>query len=224
MIVRDEQANLPRCLASLKGKVDRIVIVDTGSRDRTVELATEAGAEVFHFVWCDDFSAARNESLRHAAGDYILWIDADDELVERTPGALRRLCQQSEAGWGYWLDVHCPGVEPAQDTPIVRQWRLFPRSANVRFEGRIHEHPAAPRIIQPDDVLQQDEVYVVHWGYTVGGETAKRKLERNRKLIELCIRDEPHQPRHYFNLGTQLMAENEPAEALPALVEGINRW
>jgi glycosyltransferase involved in cell wall biosynthesis/predicted Zn-dependent protease len=223
LIVKDEEANLPRCLASLQGKVDEIVVVDTGSTDRTVALAEAAGARVFHFEWCDDFSAARNESLSHAAGSHILWVDADDELIERAPGALRSLCDASNQ-WGCFLDVHCPGTDPGESTPVVRQWRLFPRAAGVRFEGRIHEHPAAPRVISADDVRQQDGVYVIHWGYTAGPEAMRRKLERNRRLIERTIADDPRQPRHYFNLGSQLVAEDRPAEALAVLLQGIDRW
>ena len=223
LIVRNEEANLPRCLDSLAGKVDELVVVDTGSTDGTVALAAERGARVFHFPWCDDFSAARNESLRHATGDYVLWIDADDELVERTPGALRRLCER-KAAWGYFLDVHCPGNDSTAEVAIVRQWRLFPSKARVRFEGRIHEHPVAPRVIRNDEVLMQDEVHVLHWGYTASGEVLQRKLDRNRRLIERCIADEPHQPRHYFNLGTHLVASGDDPSALLVLLRGIERW
>src|SRR5438034_9958837 len=92
MIVRDEEDNLGRCLDSLKGAVDEIIVVDTGSVDRTVEIAQAHGARVFPFKWIDDFAAARNESLRQAQSDWVIWIDADDELVEESAGALRRLC------------------------------------------------------------------------------------------------------------------------------------
>ena len=80
MIVRNEAQNLPGCLAPVHDLVDEIIVVDTGSTDRTPEIAREWGAQVFDFCWIDDFSAARNESLRHATGDYILWLDADDRL------------------------------------------------------------------------------------------------------------------------------------------------
>ena len=223
MIVRDEEHNLPRCLASLAGKVDEIVVVDTGSQDRTVEIARSSGAKVRSFIWCDDFSAARNESLRHATGDFVLWVDADDELIESQPGALRRLCAAADE-WGYFLDVHCPATEQSVETAIVRQWRLFPRAAGVCFEGRIHEHPVAPRIIRTEDVLVQDDVHVIHWGYTASGDVARRRLDRNRRLIERCIADEPHQPRHYFNLGAQLVAEGQDGSALGILQQGIGRW
>ena len=83
MIVRDEEENLPHCLESVRGLFDEIVVVDTGSVDRTKEIAREFGAKVFDFVWVDDFAAARNEALAHATGDYAFWLDADDVVEPR---------------------------------------------------------------------------------------------------------------------------------------------
>ena len=77
MIVRDEEANLPACLSSVQGLFDEIVVVDTGSRDRTKEIALGFGARVFDFAWVDDFAAARNAALAQATGDYAFWLDAD---------------------------------------------------------------------------------------------------------------------------------------------------
>ena len=78
MIVRDEEKNLPHCSKSVEGVFDEIIIVDTGSTDRTVEIARSFGARVFDFVWVDDFAAARNAALARATGDYAFWLDADD--------------------------------------------------------------------------------------------------------------------------------------------------
>jgi glycosyltransferase involved in cell wall biosynthesis len=80
MIVKNEEENLPRCLASVEGVFDEIIVVDTGSTDRTKEIAREFGAKVFDFEWIDSFAAARNEALSHATGDYAFWLDADDEV------------------------------------------------------------------------------------------------------------------------------------------------
>src|SRR5579862_9633682 len=91
IIAKNEEKNLGRCLTSLHASVDEIIVVDTGSTDRTVEIARAHGARVFNFPWCDHFSAARNESLSHAGGRWIIWIDADDELIEAAPRALRKL-------------------------------------------------------------------------------------------------------------------------------------
>jgi glycosyltransferase involved in cell wall biosynthesis len=85
MIVRDEESNLPHCLQSVRGLFDEIVVVDTGSRDRTIEIARSYGARVSQFAWVDDFAAARNASLARASGDFAFWLDADDvvEPAER---------------------------------------------------------------------------------------------------------------------------------------------
>ena len=82
MIVRNEAERLPGCLESVADLVDEIVIVDTGSTDATKAVAARFGAKVkiFDFAWCDDFAAARNESLRRAGGDWVLWLDADDRV------------------------------------------------------------------------------------------------------------------------------------------------
>src|SRR5262249_6546699 len=76
MIVKNEEHNLPDCLGSVRDLVDEVVVVDTGSNDRTKEVAAGLGAKVFDFPWCDSFAAARNESLAHASGDWAFWMDA----------------------------------------------------------------------------------------------------------------------------------------------------
>ena len=91
MIVKDEQDNLPHCLSSVVGLFDEIVIVDTGSIDRTPEIAREFGARVFDFVWVDDFAAARNAALARATGDYVFWLDADDVVDPPEREKLRAL-------------------------------------------------------------------------------------------------------------------------------------
>src|SRR6185369_10010622 len=80
LIVRNEEENLPACLDSVAGLFHEIIVVDTGSTDRTRELAIERGAKIVEFPWIDDFAAARNVSLDHATGEYAFWMDADDRL------------------------------------------------------------------------------------------------------------------------------------------------
>ena len=91
MIVKNEEANLEACLRPVCGLVDEIVVVDTGSSDRTREIASDLGARVFDFPWCDDFSAARNESQRYARGEWVFWLDADDRVDEANVKKLERV-------------------------------------------------------------------------------------------------------------------------------------
>jgi tetratricopeptide (TPR) repeat protein len=252
LIVRNEQVHLPRCLSALQGAVDEMVLVDTGSTDRTVAIAREFGARIFHFEWIDDFSAARNEALRHATGDWIIWIDADDELIESEPGALRRLAAaqreacpsqrgeesaprrasssppaangKNEQLWGYWLDVRCPYGDTGDQEVTVRQWRLFPNHRGIQFRGRIHEEAWPPVPIQPEQIASQSDVLVYHWGYAGDASALLHKSARNRRLLELAIADEPGNPLHYFNLGRQYLRQGDPAGASRYLDPALELW
>ncbi len=223
LIVRDEEANLPRCLESLKGAADDIVIVDTGSVDRTVEIAKRAGARVFTFPWCDDFSAARNESLRQARGEWIMWIDADDELEEQFPGVLREMCLQLPAKThGVWVDVRS-AVDEHSDSPIMaRQWRVFRNHAGIRFQGRVHEQPSL-RGGQPN-ILMQHYVKVHHWGYLPDQEVLRKKGERNTRLLLFSLAEDRDNAFHYYNLGRQHLFQGRPDLALMVLEQGIDHW
>ena len=95
MIARNEADTLSRCLSSAAGLADEIIVVDTGSDDNTREIARELNAQVHEFQWVDDFAAARNESLRHATGDWILWLDGDEYFDAANRAQLRHLGRQS---------------------------------------------------------------------------------------------------------------------------------
>jgi len=99
MIVKNEEEHLANCLNSVKDLVDEIIIVDTGSTDRTKEIAESFGAKMFDFEWCDDFSAARNESLKHATGDWVLVLDADEVLAKEDCEVIRNLIQEDVGGY-----------------------------------------------------------------------------------------------------------------------------
>ena len=96
LIVKNESLLLSRCLESLRSFVDEIIVVDTGSTDNTIEIAHSHGAQVKYFTWIDDFSAARNESLRHASGDWILYIDADEVIDSVNAGKIRQVITQKD--------------------------------------------------------------------------------------------------------------------------------
>jgi glycosyltransferase involved in cell wall biosynthesis len=140
MIVRDNEDTIEACLASIYPWVDEIIIVDTGSKDRTIEICRKFGARIFEFPWCDDFSAARNESLRHARGEWIFWMDSDDIIDQEQGRRLRELAygEHPVDCLGYLAQVHCESAEPGQMT-VVDQVKLFRNRQDLRFEHRIHE-------------------------------------------------------------------------------------
>jgi glycosyltransferase involved in cell wall biosynthesis len=150
MIVRDEEMNLPHCLESARGIFDEIVVVDTGSVDRTGEIARSFGARVFDFVWVDDFAAARNAALARATGDYAFWLDADDVVEPPQRETLRALLDGLRAGQETAFVVRCacdPGEDGSGGETVVDHIRLFPLREDVRWTFRVHEQilPACPR-------------------------------------------------------------------------------
>ena len=109
MIVKNEEANLPACLESVRDLFHEVIVVDTGSTDRTKEIAASFGARVFDFPWVDNFAAARNAALDHATGDWIFWMDADDRLDEVNRRKLsERLAGLPEEMLAYTVKCLCP--------------------------------------------------------------------------------------------------------------------
>lgn len=106
MIVKNEEKYLDDCLKSVKGAVQQIVIIDTGSTDGTVEIAKKYKADVHHFKWIDDFSAARNESIKYASGDWILWMDADERLKPDSVSRLKKLLKPEKKAVAYIIQIH----------------------------------------------------------------------------------------------------------------------
>ena len=138
MIVRNEAHQLADCLSPVAHLFDQIVIVDTGSRDATVEVARRFTPDVHHFEWCDDFAAARNESLRHATGDWIFWLDADDRLSPENIARLQAtLAVLPDHPAEIMMDTVCVSQLVGESQRMISHPRLFSRHPNVQWQGRV---------------------------------------------------------------------------------------
>ena len=142
LIVRDEEEALARCLDCVKKFADEIVIVDTGSKDKTVEIATAYTKNIFFFEWCDDFSAARNFAFSKAKSDYVMWLDADDVITDENCTRIRNLVECGGFDMAYLL--YAAAFDGDNPTFIYNRERIFLRSLNYRFSGAVHE-AVAPR-------------------------------------------------------------------------------
>jgi glycosyltransferase involved in cell wall biosynthesis len=216
LIVRDEESNLPDCLASLAGLANEVVVLDTGSKDRTRAIAAGMGARVFEFAWCDDFAAARNESIRHATGDYIFWMDGDDRLDdvnrERLKALLAELRDENAA---YVMKCVCLPQPGEGAATVVDHVRLFRNLAELRWEHRVHEQ-ILPALRRSGSSVRWADVVVQHTGYAEPS-LRRRKLERDLKLLELELVEKPEHPFTLFNLGQVRLELGRPDEALPLL-------
>jgi GT2 family glycosyltransferase len=204
MIVRDAARTIAACLQSIRPWVDEMIVVDTGSQDETPDIVRRLGARLFHFPWCDSFSAGRNESLRHARGRWLFWMDADDTIDAANGRKLRELAQRPPhpSVLGYVMQVHCPGPgEEGQDNvTVVDHVKLFRNLPELRFERRIHEQ-IIPAIRRAAGELEWTDVFVVHSGYDHSPAGQQRKLQRDLHLLYLELAEEPEHPFTLFNLG-----------------------
>jgi len=140
MIVKNEQETLDRCLQSVRDVVDEIIIVDTGSKDRTKEVARKWTQYIFDYEWTHDFAAARNFAFFKATMDYILWLDADDVLLLKDSQELLQLKQfLSPEVDAVSMQYHCDFDEYGNVTLNVRRTRLVRRSKNYQWQGVVHE-------------------------------------------------------------------------------------
>jgi glycosyltransferase involved in cell wall biosynthesis len=213
MIVKDEEAMLPRCLAAIAEHVDELIVVDTGSTDRTVEIAESFGARVLHHEWDGDFAAARNVSLDAATSDWLMYLDADEVLVEGDGPRLRELLGRT---WreGFWL-TETNHVGELEDGAAVAHnaLRLFRNRPEYRFEGRVHEQ-FAHRLPSMPERLEPSPVRIDHYGYLGTVRDSKEKSRRNLELLERQIAEGVDTPFLHFNLGSERAAAGDVAGSL----------
>lgn len=190
MIVRDEEKMLPRCLRSVRGVADELIIVDTGSKDNTISIAKDFGAHVFRFKWCDDFAVARNESLKYATGDWILQIDADEELPASSTPLLR------EAILNPWCLVYviiCDNGATYRSERFAEVGRLFRNHPLVRYSRPYHEMVASTAydlIAQEPNwqMLYERKIIIRHYGYEPSEMESRKKYERGLRIMESYIK------------------------------------
>ena len=178
MIVKNEEAVLGRCLASVKGVADEIIVVDTGSTDRTVEIAEKAGARVIADPWQNDFSRARNVSIANATGDWVLWLDADDVIPEPSVLPLQRIRREKP---DRVLSFIIKNERPGGTGSSFVQARMFPRRNDVYFERRIHEQVTLSAL-RAGLVIEQRPIVIEHHGYA-DPVALKRKAQRNIAML-----------------------------------------
>jgi FkbM family methyltransferase len=193
MIVKNEEKNIEKALGWAKGIAFEQIVVDTGSTDRTVELAEKLGAKVYHFEWIDDFSAAKNFAIEQASGNWIAFLDADEYFSPKDAAKLMPFFKHIQSDpklRDTWLAVQCPWVqvdEAGNTTSIFTQERLFRNLPSIRYVGKIHEQIS----LHVDFMVYGDDIAIIHTGYsrTSYGET--NKAQRNIDMLRNAISENP---------------------------------
>lgn len=221
MIVKNEERFLRQCLESARDDVDEIIIVDTGSTDGTLEIAREFGAKIVSCEWTDDFAAARNVSLKHATGNWALWLDADEEIAPDARGNFRKAVAAAAAHSGAytvriknWITSY--SRDDSSEVIFHSGSRLFRLLPGVRFQGRIHEQnlPSLEALGFYAEYLEG--LMIDHFGYVSEVIKSKNKHERTISMLLREVEDCPNKVLRsfqLFNLGIAYVTGNDPENA-----------
>ena len=212
MIVRDEEDVLQRCLESVKDLADEIVIVDTGSTDRTKEIARQYTDKIFDFEWTNSFADARNESLRHATGKWILVLDADEYVQDEGKQELREFLEKTTPDNSVFMlpILNIVGDEGKHRFIESHSTRLFPNHRGIHYTRPIHEQLTASYPF----VYKKYNFYIYHTGYISKKVNEKQKSERNWNIFRNVVGSSSLDPFYSFCIGNEYRRDQDYKKAL----------
>lgn len=224
IIVKNEENHIAKCLENLVKAVDEIVIVDTGCTDNTIGIAkTFPKVKITQFEWCDDFSAARNSALPHISSEWVIWVDADEYLYEEDIENVRVVA-------GIYDEVGVPvlirigQMNKTNDGQIIGNYdmnRMFSIKHPFKFYSRIHEQVKLDGRDQYDraEFTNAVKIRVYHAGYIASEMKSKDKLNRNIKLLEKMVEEDPNNPAWLFFYGRELCTSGRVDEGISVLLK-----
>lgn len=218
MIIKNEEDYLPGCLDSVQDVVDEIVIVDTGSTDKSLEIAAKYGAKIFHFDWINDFAAARNYALSKSAGDWILYLDADERLTDESKNLVRNFSNDHRK-----LGLLCSVTSDAghlRTKNLMKYLRFFKNSPGLKFIGRVHEQINESMAKLGYQILDSG-IEILHLGYDSSENVIQSKANRNLQLLMAEYKDNPS-GYNAFQIGQTYMILQQRENAVPYLQAAVN--
>jgi len=203
MIVKNEEQFLGQCLDSVQDIVDEMIIVDTGSTDSTVEIAGRYGAQIFHHPWQGSFSEARNYGLQYATGDWILQMDADEELEKADIPILKKVLRSD-----LYDAIFVALLNDSPEGWAKHYFQRIFRRGKAHYEGIVHNQLA----YKGADL--RTEVRIYHWGYNLCEEKMAAKMRRTEELLLKQLAEDETNPFSYVNYLRVLRAQKRYDEAV----------
>jgi glycosyltransferase involved in cell wall biosynthesis len=231
IIVKNESSNLAQCLTSVKGLVDEIVIVDTGSADNTKQIAKQFTKNVYDFQWINDFAAARNFSIQHATGDWILILDADETLSSKDHALIRQTISSAPSSIvafklilrNYTDDSRAAGWisstgDTYEESKAAAGWwavpkiRLFRNNPSIRYSGAIHE--SVSESVKKIGGTRSLDIPIHHFGKL----DVKKEINKSSSYESLSKQKIAKKMDFYsyFELGRQYVHSGKGDEAIKA--------
>ena len=238
VLVRDEAPDLRRLLTWHRDLYDQAVVVDTGSEDDSVALAVEQGAQVTHFSWCDDFSAARNHGLAAVEeGGWVLILDCDELIAKEDFTKVRRMCTTEPTGWFFEQWNYCGRINDPQWFPVplnsslapasavgyvnATTCRLFPAGDDLNYQGVVHELPDKS-LAAAGVPLSKSTVVIHHYGHLVDSVKQRSKKSRYARMLRKKLKQNPQDVKARYEMAVQLITEARPDLAQRLLARTIS--
>lgn len=217
IITKDEEKNIARCINSVKDIVDEIVVVDTGSKDKTVEIAESLGARIIHTKWEDDFSKARNTAIDNAKCDWILFLDADEVVKKEDVGKIRPLLEDDTVEAYMFKFINYGGASISSGrTDIHYNFKLFRNNGKLRYVYPVHEN--LRNVVDKRDLIYKDSgITILHYGYLNETRIEKNKTQRYINMISKYLMTHPNDMFQHLNLGVEYFNAEEYNKALKHL-------
>lgn len=208
MIVKNEAEYLQGCLESIKDVVDEIVIVDTGSTDNTKQIAEKFNAKIYDFPWTNSFADARNESIKHCTGKWILYLDGDERLNKSSANKIRSILKNTKSNLGALIvTIESNHLQLDDSTELHRGG--YPRIIRnygypkIAFRGRVHEQ-ITPSIFALGKSIDFTDLIIEHLGYNKSREEMNKKVKRNYNMLIQHVQEEPLNGYAWYQLGQTL--------------------
>jgi tetratricopeptide (TPR) repeat protein len=223
MIVKNEAQSLANCLNSVQNLVEEIVILDTGSTDETVKIATSFNAKIAHFDWCDNFAIARNEALKYVQGEWVLVLDADEVLNPEIIPFIQQEIKQPDR-----IVVNLIREEiGATQSPYSLVSRLFRRHPKISFSRPYHSliDDSVTEILKQEShwkVVSLSEVAIFHYGYQPETIAALNKATKAKQAMEKFLKQHPKDAYTCSKLGAIYLQEGDVKTGIKLLKQGLN--
>ncbi|XTZ20375.1 MAG: glycosyltransferase, partial [cyanobacterium endosymbiont of Rhopalodia fuxianensis] len=222
MIVKNEEKTLTTCLESVQDIVDEMVIIDTGSTDKTVEIIKKFGAKVSFFTWCNDFAIARNVALSHVTGDWVLVLDADEVFNRKIASQVREAIADKNN-----LVINLVRHEiGASQSPYSLVSRLFRKHPAVKFSRPYHAiiDDSVTQLLERESqwkIMELPAIAVFHYGYNPKIIVSLDKEKKARQAMENFIKDHPNDPYACSKLGALYLQMNQERAGIKLLKRAL---
>ncbi len=223
MIVKNEEKFLPTCLESVKDYVDEIIIVDTGSTDKTVEIAGKYNTKLYHHAWENSFSKARNYSLKYATCDWILILDADEEIIKKDAHKLREVIKdpvvpETTHKANVFLMPVFSKTSGSRNLAVANSGRLFKNHLGFHYEGIIHN------TLKFSGPTKSVNIRIDHYGYNQDEEQMEGKFIRTSNLLKEQIKNDPEYPQPHQYLATAYLERKRFDECITEALMAIELY